>query len=42
MTPVAIELSMIVEITSLTPRHTFRIAAIAAHAAPTTTATRMM
>ncbi len=40
--PVAMELSMIVEITSLTPRHTFKIAAMAAHAAPTATATTMM
>ncbi len=33
---------MIVEITSLTPRQTFRMPAIAAHAAPTAMATRMM
>ena len=40
--PVAMELSMIVETTSLTPRHTFSNAAIAAHTPPTTIATRRM
>ncbi len=36
------KLSMIVEITSLTPRVTFKMPAIAAHAAATTTAIRTM
>ncbi len=40
--PVAIVLSMIVEMTSLTPRVTLRIAAIPAHIAPTSIATRMI
>ena len=35
MTPVAIELSMIVEMTSLTPRVTFRTPAMPAQTAPT-------
>ena len=40
--PVAMKLSMIVEITSLTPRVTFKMPAIAAHAAATSTAIRTM
>jgi hypothetical protein len=40
--PVAMKLSMIVEITSLTLRVTFKMAAIDAHAAPTVTAIRRM
>ncbi len=40
--PVAMELSMIVEITSLTPRNTLRSAAIKAHNAPTTIAIARM
>ena len=42
MIPVAIPLSMIVLITSLTPRQALRAPAIAAQAAPTTTATRIV
>ncbi len=43
MPPVAMKLSMIVEITSLTPRVTFRTPARPAHALPTRTAvSRMM
>lgn len=42
MTAVAIEFSMIVEMTSLTPRVTFRTPAMAAHRAPVAMAETMI